>query len=353
MPEFSFIQFLSKLENGDKRFPVNFLFGFNEFLGEVILEKFSDLFLEKRTEFNFKRFYFDDEGSISWQEIIEEAKSSSFFIQSRKILVATIRDQKKIFSTKDDLNLFSNYLADPNSDTILVIYISLNLTPDAFKALKREKLTRIFKSLDPGKINLVNLDKISEREVKEYIKKYLSNRGIKISPSALEKIIEIKGDDYISILHELNKMEIAGGEEKNIDSEDIEEIITGIEAHSIWELTEAIEREDTDSYLKILNFLFLNGIKPAIIIGTLIAHYNKIFIAKFMLRNNINVNDVGRALNQPGFLLQRFIALTRSFSAEKLKKIQKVIYNLDYESKTSGENSAKLLLENFIFQIRS
>lgn len=352
MPEFSFSQFLSKLDNGDKRFPVSLFFGFNEFLGEVLLKKLSDNFLEKKTDFNFKRYYFDDESETSWQEIIEEAKSSSFFIQSRKILIATIRDQKKLLPSKDDLNLLSEYIKNPNNNTILVIYISLNLTMDDFKLLRREKITKIFTHLSSDNLNLVNLDKISEKEVQQYVKKYLNSIGISITPSALEKIIDIKGDDYISILHQLRKMEISCGEEKNIDSEDVEEVITGIESHSIWELTETIEKEDTEGYLKILNYLFVNGIKPVIIMGTLISHYNKIFIAKFMLKKNININDIGRVLNQPRFLLQKFINLSRNFPGDRLKRIQKVIYDMDYESKTSGENSAKLSLENFIFQIK-
>ncbi len=351
MPEFSFFQYYNELDNSEKRFPVNFFFGFNEFLGELLLEKLSQSFLEERTDFNFKRYYFDSEENRSLPELIEEARSASFFIQSRKILVAVIRDQKRLFSSKEDLDLFGKYLEKPNDDTIMVIYLSLNFTPDDFRTLRKSKINKIINHFPSDRMNLVDMDKIYDREIIEFIKKYLNERNINISISALDRVAEIMGEDLVTIMYQLNKLEIAGAGKGNIDSGDVEEIISGTGSHSIWELSEAIERKDSDSYLKILNYLFLNGIKPAIITGTLISHYNKIFIAKHMIKKNFPADEIGRVLSQPRFLLQKFMGQARNFSGSRLEKIGKLIYNLDYESKTGGEQTAKILLQNFIFQI--
>lgn len=352
MPSPSFFDFYNSLDNKDTVRPVNFFYGFNEFMGEVLIKKISSGFLEEKSDFNFRRFYFDSDDAHSWPQIIEEAKSSSFFLQSRKLLIAIIRDQKKIIPSKSDIELISDYIKDPNPNTILVIYLSLNLTMDDFKNLKRSKVSKFINILGKGDTNIIDLDSITDRQAREYIKSYLKGNGISITASAVEKLLEIKGDDFISILHQLDKMVIADFEENSIDAEDIDEIITGMEAHSIWDLTEAIEKEDANQYLKILQYLFTNGIKPTLIIGTLIAHYNKIFTAKFLLERNFNIGDVGKVLNQPTFFLKRFIDLVNSFSSKRLKHILKVVYKLDFESKTIGENSAKVLLENFIFQIK-
>ncbi|MEN8152611.1 MAG: DNA polymerase III subunit delta [Acidobacteriota bacterium] len=353
MPSYTFFNYYYSLNDPDIKLPLNFFYGFNEFLGELLIKRISSNFLEDRNDFNFRRYYFDDENNVSWQDIIEEAKSSSFFLQSRKMIVAVIRDQKKVIPSKDDLEIIMEYLKAPNPDTIFILYISLNLIKDDFKQIKKGKISKFLNNIGSTGINIVDLDRISEREVKEYIKSYLKESGVSITASAMEKILEIKGDDFVSILHQLDKMVISGIEEKSIDSEDIEKVITGIESHSIWDLTEAIEKEDTEKYLKILNYLFTNSIKPTLIIGTLVTHYNKIFTAKFLLKRNFHVNDIGKVLNQPAFLLNRFMALVKNFSDERLRYILKIIYKLDYESKTSGENSAKVLLENFIFQIRN
>ncbi len=352
MPNYSFFEFFNSLEKKETLSPVNFFFGFNEFMGEILIKKISSGFLEEKSDFNFRRFYFDSDDDHSWQEIIDEAKSSSFFLQSRKILIAVIRDQKRIIPLKSDIDLISKYVEEPNPNTILIIYLSLNLTVDEFKMLRKSKVGKLLNILGSDSVNTVDLDKISDREAREYIKSYLKKNGISITASAIEKLLEMKGDDFISILHQLDKMVIADVEGNSIDSEDIDEVITGIEAHSIWDLTDAIEKEDANQYLKILQYLFTNGIKPTLIIGTLITHYNKIFTAKFLLDSNFTVGDVGKVLNQPTFFLKRFIDLVNSFTSKRLDHILKIVYKLDFESKTMGENSSKVLLENFIFQIK-
>ncbi len=353
MPNYPFFEFYNLLDGKDTTLPINFFYGFNEFMGEVLIKKISAGFLEEKSDFNFKRIYIDSEDNYSWSEIVEEAKSSSFFLQSRKLLVVTIRDQKKFIPSKSDIDIITGYINDPNPNTILVIYLSLDLMMDDFKNIKKGKIPKFINILGTRGVNIVDLDKISDRDAREYIKSYLKKDGISITASAIEKLLEIKGDDFISILHQLDKMVIADIEGKSIDAEDIDEVVTGIEAHSIWDLTEAIEKEDADKYLKILRYLFTNGIKPTLIIGTLITHYNKIFTAKFLLQRNFTVGDVGKVLNQPVFFLKRFINLVNGFSDRRLRHILKIIYKLDYESKTIGEKSAKVLLENFIFQIKS
>lgn len=353
MAELSFFNFLNKIAGKQGNFPVNILYGFNEFLGEKIIEAFVNTFIEKKNDFNFRRYYFDGEGEARWGEIIEEANSSSFFIQSRKIIVAAIREEKKITLVKSDKDILKEYLSRPNPNTILIIYLSLDLMKDDFKQVKKQKIDKLLKELKSPQANVVNLDQISDHEVKNFVKNYLREGGISITASALERIIEIKGDDFISILHQLPKLEIAELEEKRLDSQDIDAIITGVEAHSIWDLTDAIENEDAPTYLKVLRYLFIHGIKPTLIIGTLITYYNKIFTAKFLLKRRFPVSDIGKVLQQHPYFLNKFMNSVRNFSEKRLLDILKIVYKLDYEQKSSGEESARLSLQNFIFQVRA
>lgn len=352
MVDISFFNFLSKIEARKERFPINILFGYNEFLGEKIIEAFCSSFIETKSDFNYRRFYFDSEDAANWEEIIGEASSSSFFIESRKIIVATIREEKYLTLKKSDKEALKRYIENPNSNTIFVIYFSLNLMKDDYKQVKKLKIDKLLKELDASHIHCVNLDKISNKEVKDYIQFYLKESGISITASALEKIIEIKEDDPISVLCQLPKLAIADIQDRGLDSEDVDKIITGVEAHSIWDLTDAIESENTSKYLKILRYLFINGIKATLIIGTLITHYNKIYIAKFLLKHNMPAGQIGKALGQHPFFLDKFINSARNFSEKRLQHILKIIYDLDYESKTTGEESARLSLQNFAFRIK-
>ncbi|MCU0285370.1 MAG: DNA polymerase III subunit delta [Acidobacteria bacterium] len=352
MAEVTFFDFLNKIAARKESFPVTIIYGFNEFLGEKIIAAFCSNFIETKSDFNYRRYYADIEGEANWEEITSEANSSSFFLQSRKIIVVTIREEKYLTLKKNEKEVLKGYVSHPNPNTILVIYISLNLIKDDYKQVKKLKIDKFIKELDAPKIYNIDLDKIQEREVKNYIQSYLKACNISITANALDKIMEMREDDFISVLYQLPKLAIADVQGGSLDSGDIDTIISGVEAHSIWELADAIENEDIPSYLKILNYLFTNGIKAALIIGTLITHYNKIYIAKFLLKHKMPAGEIGRALEQHPFFLDKFIQTARNFSEKRLRNILEIIYNLDYESKTSGEDSARLSLQNFPFRIR-
>jgi len=352
MREIPFFDFLNRVEAGKEQLPINILYGFNEFLGEQIIRAFCKTFIEEKNDFNYRRYYFDNENESGWEDVIDEANSSNFFIQSRKIIVATIREEKQLTLKKDDKEILKNYMKNPNSNTILIIYISLNLMKDDYKQFKKLKVDKLLKEFASPHTCGVDLDGIREAEVKRYIQAYLKESGISITASALEKIIEIKDDDFISVLHQLPRLAIADIRDRGLDSEDIDKMVTGVEAHSIWDLTDAIENEDTKKYLKVLQYLFINGIKATLIIGTLVTHYNKIYIAKFLLKRNMHPDEIGKALGQHPFFLTKFINSARRFSEKRLQHILRLIYLLDYESKTSGEESARLSLQNFAFRIK-
>jgi len=352
MVQAPFFRLLERLESGKEIPPYILLHGFNESLGEIIIQTLCDRFLEKKNDFNYRRYYFDRDQDDAWEEIIGEARSASFFLQAHKIIVAVVREEKKVKLSKADRSLVLDYLAKPNPHTIMVHYISMDLSKDDYRQARRGKIAPLAADLASAGAHAVDLDAMSEREVTHYIKRRLQQQGITITASALEKMFDLTGEDFASIIGQLPKLELSVDRERSLDTEDVEHMITGIESHSIWELTEAIEREDVSRYLDTLKYLFINGIKPHFILGTLIAHYNKIFTAKFLLKHNFPLADIGKVLQQPQFLMNKFIQSVRGFSEIRLQRILRVIYHIDLELKTGGDESARLLLQNFIFQIR-
>ncbi len=354
MPEIPFFKFLDKINKGQEKdsYPFNVLYGYNEFLGERLIEAFCKTFIETKSDFNFRRFYFDSDEGAGWEAVINEANSASFFIQSRKIIVATLREEKYLTLSKYDKELLKQYAKKPNPNTIFIVYVSLNLIKDDYKQVRRVKIARWIKDFASPHACFVDMDKIYEREIRGYIQSYLRAGGSKITAEALDKIFEIKDEDFVSVLYQLPRLIIADSEGRGLDSEDVEKVITGVEAHSIWDLTDAIEAENTGKYLRVLKYLFMNGIGPTLIIGTLITHYNKLYIAKFLLKHHVPVKEIGTLLGQHSFFLDKFIRTARGFSDKRLRHIVKMIYHLDYQSKTSGEESARLSLQSFAFRIK-
>jgi len=352
MAETTFFSFITRIRNEKTSPPILILYGYNEYLGEHVIAELSRAVGLERTEFNFKRYYFDGDEENSWEDILNEANSSSFFISAKKIITVAIRSEKKLSLNAADKEAIGRYIAKPNPHATLIVYVSLDVTRDDFKQLKKSKIESLLKCFQPAQPVVIDLDKTPDSEVKNYIRQYLKERKIAITVGAMERIQEIKGDTFVSIIQQLPKLEAAAAQSLSIDSEEVDELITGINSHSIWDLTEAIEREDASAYLDILKYLFINGIKPTFIIGTLISYYHKIYTAKFLMKHHFSIPDIGKVLQQPSFFLNKFIALVKNFSDFKIQEVLKLIYRLDYESKTCGEDSARTSLQNFIFQVK-
>jgi len=352
MVEATFFSFLCRIQAEKKLPSLLLLYGFNEFLGETVIAEVGRVFGQPRTEFNFKRHYFDGEEENSWEGVLDEANSSSFFISAQKVITVVIRDEKKITMSAAAKKAVAGYLEKPNPHATLIVFVSLDLSRDDYKQLKKEKLGKLKENLESPYSVAIDLDRTSEAEIKNFIKQHLKERKITITAGAIERIQEIMADDFVSIIHQLPKLEVAAAQTLAIGSEDVDELITGINSHSIWDLTEAIEREDAAVYLDILKYLFINGVKPSFIIGTLVSYYHKIYTAKFLMRHRFSTADIGKVLQQPQFILNKFIALVKNFPDRKIQEILDLIYRLDYESKTSGEDSARISLQSFIFQVK-
>jgi DNA polymerase III subunit delta len=352
MPETTFFSFINRIRGEKISPPILILYGFNEYLGEHVIAEVSRIFGQEKTEFNFKRYYFDSEEENSWEDILNEANSSSFFIGAQKIITVAIRSEKKLGLNAAAKEAVARYLARPNPHATLIVYVSLDVSRDDYKGLKKGKIETLLKCFSSAQTTVIDLDKTPDLEIKNYVKQYLKERKIAITVGAMEKIQEIKGEDFISIIQQLPKLEAAAAQSLSIDNEEVDELITGINSHSIWDLTEAIEREDAGAYLDILKYLFINGIKPSFIIGTLIAYYHKIYTAKFLMKHHFSVPDIGKVLQQPSFILNKFVAQVKNFPDFKIQEVLKLIYRLDYESKTGGEDAARISLQNFVFQVK-
>jgi len=183
MNEVTFFNFLERIEEKKERFPFNVIYGFNESLGEKIISSFVKNFIEKKNDFNYRRYYFESGNESSWQDIINDANSLSFFIQSRKIVIVVIRDVKNLKLNKMDQSILKKYLDNPNMNTIFIVYISLNLLKDDYKQLIKKrngKISIFLVELDSPYTNFVNLDRIFQREFNDYIKFNLKEKGFQL-----------------------------------------------------------------------------------------------------------------------------------------------------------------------------
>jgi DNA polymerase III delta subunit len=352
MTEYSIFRFFRLAKERLAQMPVCIVHGYHEFLGEMVVKRYRTCFLPDRNEFSYRRIYFESREDVDWESVVMELKKSTFFVQSRKLLIVMIRSAQALTLKKSDREILTDYLQNPNPNAFLIVYPSLSISLDDYNNLKKSRIRTFTKLMSEQGALVVDLDSLPEKELVNYVTGRLKKKGVHITRDGTEKILELLGEEPALIIQQLPKFEIYQTRDNQIDSRDVELILTGFQSHSIWDLIRAIEAEDLKKYLKILNYLLINGYKPVFIQGTLISHYHKIYVARILLDKRYPAREIGRQLNQPGFFLQSFIDSVRRIPLHRLHKILDIMYRIDYESKTGGESLARLNLQNFIFRLR-
>ncbi len=333
--------------------PLLFLTGYYEFVGEWVIAWAARHFLGETTQFNFRRMYQDSEEPGSWEDLFAEAGSATFFLQDRKLMVYVLRDKSKAVPAAGDLEVLKRYLEKPNSNTLVIIYQSLEFSPDDFKQFKKQKLDALALTLEPLPLAWIDLDRADSREIEAWIRRQADATGVKLGAVAMARMFELWADEPLRLLPHVPKVlaSVAPGQEVAV--EDVEKLVTGMTTHSIWDLIDAVEKLDVETYMSILKYLVISGVKPPIIIGTLVTHYNRVLMAKFLQKKRVGSQEIGRILKQPSFILNRFLKMVASVSDAHLRKILQLLYQLDYESKQAGEASSRLLLETFILELKT
>lgn len=345
-----------RLLNGDQKglpsAPVMFLSGYYEFVGEWVIERAARHFLNEINDFNFRRYYQDSDDQATWQEVLSEAGNATFFIQDRKVVVFILRDKARIPPKAEDMEALSAYLEKANSNTLLIIYVSLEFSPDDFKFFKKQKLDTWAAQLDASPAVWVDLDRVESGEIETWIRRQAEQSGVKLGGTALNRMFELWADEPLRLLPHVPKVLASVVPGQEVAVEDVEKLVSGMTTHSIWDLIDAVEKADVQAYMSILKYLIISGVKPPVIVGTLVTHYNKVLMAKMLLRNRVANQEIGRILKQPPFILNRFLKMVSTISEHHMRKILQLLYQLDYESKQAGEASSRLLLETFILELK-
>ena len=160
----------------------------------------------------------------------------------------------------EDFELLENYLSNPSDNTLILL---------SEKELdKRKKSTKVI------------IDKTKYRELFSYnlsnvVKENLD--GFKISPMALNLLINYCSNNINRIENELEKLKIYKSEEKEINAEDVEKLVKKSLDSTIFDLIDKINQNDKDGIFKIYNELVEEGETEEKIMYTIANHYRLLF----------------------------------------------------------------------------
>jgi len=253
------------------------------------------------------------------------------------LMTISLFDEKKCvicnnINTVEDTSSLKEYLENKN-DNILI-----------FTALS-SKENKLIYDLYKKNNNIIDLSEIDlNKYVKENLKEY------KISISDINILIDRCNRDFNKLSNELEKLKMYKYDEKEITKEDIEKLVTKNLDNNIFDLIDAINKNDKKRSLNIFNELIKNNEPSSKILVTLANNYRLIYQVK-ELANELADDEIVKLLEIKNPKRLYFLKKEAyNFTSNKLLKILKDLSDIDIAIK-SGKINDKTAIELFLSRL--
>ena len=273
-----------------------------------------------------------DLDTSSFSSILDEASMLSLF-GGNKVIIGSNFDLNKL--NDNDLEYLNNYLKNINKDNIIILITS--------KIDARKSSYKVFKD-NFNIINTVNVN--NEDDIKKYIKKIVKDNGYEMTDMTINCFMIKVGNDINDMNNELNKLFIYKENDKVIDNNDINLLITDNIDTIIYEFTNAILDDDTGLVMKMYNNFKLQNISFDYLIASIANTFRQALIIKILHEEGRSNADIAKYLGKKEFYVKKMLERIYKYSQQDLMKYITKLASIDKKYKT-GEctiNALELFL---------
>lgn len=280
---------LKKAVQSRKFSPVYFLYGDEPFFIDELSELIAEHSLSgSERDFNFTLVYGKD---TSIDEIKSMANKYPMMAERQVVIVREAQELK-------NLDKLTTYMQQPVTSTVLVF---------CYKHKKVDKRTKFYKLLKDHAV-VYRANKVSEKQIPQWIETYLHDQGYGIQPKAAHLLTEYLGNDLKKVTNELEKLLLDDQVEKTINTTDIERNVGISKDYNIFELQNALGRKDVVTTTKIVNFYRAN-VKDnplPMLTASLFNYFSKLF-SLVHKPAKVSKEEVAKTVGIPNFVLNEHL----------------------------------------------
>jgi len=276
-----------------------FLYGPEEYLKkEFISELLRTALPDSNRAFNLDVLYGDE-----FDQNFFDDRISSFplFTQLRVVI---LRNFKALSNAQKDVVIEA---AGRCPDSLVLVVE----TPD--ERLDTARLKKMQKTAHEAGLAF-NFEFLDEKETVERVMGRLKKEGCRIDPRALELLVESVGSNLSDLVNEVDKILLAAGDDKNIDTELVGAVVGKYRAESAFSLLDELGRPDPASIVRKLNSVLDGGEEPVFVLAMLLKR------ALLLLEVNALVAERGTSVSSPRNLAAAMSGAISPFYAEKLHR---------------------------------
>jgi DNA polymerase-3 subunit delta len=315
----------------EKLSPVYLLFGEESYLIQNAIHKIKTIALSQgAADFNFDVYYAADCDIGVVKDVVETLPMMS---PRRLVLLNEVQDLKE-----SEWNHLEKLFMSPPPESVFILA--------GRKVDKRKKSFKVLSEL----ATVVEFKKPYENQMPSWIRYICKMHELEITEEAVQLFYKLVGNNLTEIDAETAKLKLYIGDRKLVEMQDVALSVSRSKEDSIFELTEAIGKNDRLKALIHLIHLLDQG-QNALGIVAMISRNTRILL---QIKQGLELGFLGPKLAQyvqiPVFTLQNYVDQSRIWSQRRLEQSLLSLAEADKALKSSPL-SAHIWLENLILKM--
>jgi DNA polymerase-3 subunit delta len=295
------------------------------------------------------------------------ARTMPFFFSPRRLLVVEIissKSREKLSTgkeksipdmedmTEDEQKILTEYFASPSPRTIMLVLFS-------GKIQKSKPLYKLFSSLPSSTVFVRELKVLKNKNLETWANERLEVMGKHASQEAIDRLIDMTGNNLQRLDNELKKLATYIGEKKFVELSDVDELSSTVKEFEKWELADSLEKADFGECLRILRKRFQESGKPELnVLAGLTSFLRDSLLARAGLRERKDRRKIFNELRpwiteKMGDFYRkkqnRFFAAVEGISQKELNRLIAELEDMDVKIKTT-DCDPRALFESFIYE---
>lgn len=273
---------------------------------------------------------------------LDDAESVPFFGDKRLVIM----DRPNFFTAEKskqkidhDLVWLENYLKNPPGFTILAFFAPYE------KLDERKKITKLLKKT----ATVIEVNTLSEKEVRHFLKDTIANEGYTMTPEAFELFIQLTDAKLSTAMSELPKLLLFSSDTKQITKSAVNDLVAKSLEQNIFALVEYVLKRQTANALSLYQDLLLQKEDPIKINAILMTQFRLLLQVKFLEKKGYQQGDSAGMLKVHPYRVKLAIQQARKFSEKVLVSAFEGLVDAEYRLKT-GQGDKEMQFELFVLQ---
>ncbi len=260
-----------------------------------------------------------DGDSINSQNIIDLLTSPTLFSSTRTIFI------KRTYRNKDRKELTENIvdiLKEGKGDDLIIFWEDQKIRSNTkyYKFFKKQKAVE-------------EISDLNRRTFFTWLRKELEKNNMKIDQSVIKELAERTNYDPERCKSQIEKFKL-NNPDKIIEKEDIEILTADTLEKEIWDLTDAINQQDKEKSISILERLSSQSTDANYILAMLARNLRLLYLAKQLSDEGKTYKEISSLLKIPPFTTPSLIKASSQYSNKKIVLLYSKLSNLDFQIKT-------------------